>query len=1046
MTTTNGPISRDDLIALLWPGYTKQSARLSLRTALHNLRQLLTPFNLLHTDRNSVWFEKTSELFWCDASALEDYIASAQPTTPPPLHQDSLGPFLANLGQIDSDAFDRWRKEQQAKYDALIQRYQEQLTANIEALPHNLPRLFTSLVGRQREHQIIYQQLIAQYGGFVVLTGPGGIGKTRLALAVAEYCRTAYATHFPDGIWFVSLEGILPEGNVGEKIAETIGHTLKLDFHGTSMLVDQVLTQIRSRRLLLILDNLEHLLPESSAIVQSILQAGHQVCVLVTSRERMGLKAEAVVPLDGLPTHVQNAYAVAESEPSALLEAPTHSTHEKEAMVVDAVAQPAIYLFVERIQRLQPEFTLTNAKYAQIVALCQRLEGHPLGIELAAALVGQADAAMLTHLVTQSSLLTLKTDEADVARRHRNLQLIWETSWQSLTHQQQFILASCTVFHGTFSPMAAHAVIDADVDVLGDLVAKSLLRLDEWDRYSMHSLLREFIDTKQTTTLGNAHAAYQRRHMQFYLQETGQKAAALHGPTPQQPMAEIQTDIANILHAWRQACRLDPIGDSLVALAQSLAAVRDFHLFRGLYREALALLKRASDGVSAVCILDQEMEALRKKTLCLLLAAQSNIYNRLGLHNESDEMSLRVLALARTLEAPDALLQACLARATALARAGIYQEAHPLLVEARTLAERLALPEALATIYYWMGRIFYFTDRYDESRDCLAKGLEIALKTQNRLHQAEILIYLGCLDEWLNKPQSANAYFEQALAIAQELMALPRQFAIMQLLSRNAMLLGNYGRGIALAQQALAYAMKIDDRLNIVLNYRNLIWAYLALGRMTEAERGLDEGWAYLAQLGDQHGESLFLLQQSLFLQQVGQPAAAHEAAAKSLQVAEVMQSPGSMAEAQMQMGHALADQEEWDKAINLYQSALPVFKELAIEHLLAETYSGLARAYLSQKQSAEALAYANATLAILQNNPWVLFNTMIHFQLYVTCYQVLEANQDKRAPQILSDAHKRLQEIADQIEDAELKSSYVTNVAANRTIVRLSTERLNLT
>ncbi|MBF8290539.1 MAG: Adenylate/guanylate cyclase protein, partial [Chloroflexi bacterium] len=325
-------------------------------------------------------------------------------------------------------------------------------------VPTNLPGEVTPLVGRDAEIEALQATLAASR--IITLTGPGGSGKTRLALGVAHVARD----RFPHGVWFVDLAAVRDPGLLESTVAATLG----LRESPSQTLGDALRTHLRERTTLLVLDNLEQLLPEAARIVAALLREAPGIRVVVTSRELLRIAGEhgySVPPLD-----------------------------------LDA----GVALFVGRARAIRPDLVIDDDAHAAIRAICERLGGLPLAIELAAARIRLLSPALILERLGRS--LDLGGGARDLPERQRTLRGAIAWSHELLAEAERRLFARLAVFAGGWTVETALAVADPDgdlgMDVIGGLESladKSLIRIEAADaaadsetRFSMHPLLRDY--------------------------------------------------------------------------------------------------------------------------------------------------------------------------------------------------------------------------------------------------------------------------------------------------------------------------------------------------------------------------------------------------------------------------------------------------------------------------------------------------------------------------------------------------------------------------
>ena len=333
-----------------------------------------------------------------------------------------------------------------------------------EPAPHHLPYPPSPLLGRDTELAALERLFKDSQCRLLTLTGMGGIGKTRLAIEFASRQRDT----FPDGVHYVPLASL----NSAESIVPAMAEALEYSFSGPGDLKEQLLKFMSARlkrSALLVLDNLEHLIAQSSEtieLISEILQRLPHLKIITTSRERLNLQGEWMYELHGLPV-------------------PPVEFADK----LDDYS--AAVLFVQRAQRIKIDFEISEAEKAELIQICHLVEGIPLALELAAAWVGMLTCEEIAREI-ESNKDFLSTSMRDVPERHRSLRATFDHSWKLLSSHEQDVLSRLSIFRGGFDRNAAEKVAGATLPLLASLVSKSLVRRTEQARYDLHEVIRQY--------------------------------------------------------------------------------------------------------------------------------------------------------------------------------------------------------------------------------------------------------------------------------------------------------------------------------------------------------------------------------------------------------------------------------------------------------------------------------------------------------------------------------------------------------------------------
>ncbi|MEV6568349.1 ATP-binding protein [Streptomyces kronopolitis] len=438
-----------------------------------------------------------------------------------------------------------------------------------------LPAEVNRFIGRRQE--VSRARALMSRGRLVTLTGPGGIGKTRLALRMAAEVRRS----FPGGVWLVELAAL----EDGDQLAQTVAARLRLGNEAMRDPLATLVDHVADQRLLLVLDNCEHVLDACAELVATLLRAAPDVQVLTTSRQTLGVGGECVFPVPPLVLSGDGGF-------------PEQSE--------------AVALFADRAAAVRPDFALTARKAEVVEEICRRLDGVPLAIELAAAqLRALSPEEILGRLDDRFKMLTAGSRAA--LPRQRTLRAAIDWSHDLCTSQERLLWSRLSVFSGSFDLDAVDAICtgaglerDLVLDVLVGLVDKSVLACEERGarmRYWLLDTLRRY-GREQLAASGEEHALRE-RHRDYYLRVAEQAEAAWFGPDQLGWFTRLRMEHPHFRSAL-EFCAEEP-GPATPAL--TLAASMWIHrLGFGSFNEGRRWLGRA-------LVRDEETSPLRVKAL-----------------------------------------------------------------------------------------------------------------------------------------------------------------------------------------------------------------------------------------------------------------------------------------------------------------------------------------------------------------------------------------------------------------------------------------------
>ena len=428
--------------------------------------------------------------------------------------------------------------------------------------PIIFPAPQTSFIGRVQELTQITALLGDPSCRLLTMIGPGGIGKTRLALRAITKCYHS----FSDGTYFIPLEGIDSADYLVHSIAD--GVHFKIDTLASPLDAKyQLLDFLKNRSILLVLDGFEHLVAGAGLLSEMIGYAAH-IKLLVTSRQKLDLRGEWIFMVTGMPVP-QDQWEKVPEDVSAL------------------------QLFVERARQASAEFRLLDADRDYAIHICRLVEGMPLGIELAAAWAPILSPREITEEI-QKNLDFLNSSKRDTDEKHHSLRATFDGSWMLLSQEQQDAFCKLSVFRGGFDRHAAMGVAGINLHLLSNLLDRSLLVWDRVGRFYMHSLLRQYADEKLKTSLPVWNEVHY-RHCDYFTDFLCQREADLSGHKMFTSWEEVRREMENIRPAvdWAAVHWEGDKVRKILSVLLTFYAVQGWHEGKDAFRDIAQARKEA---------------------------------------------------------------------------------------------------------------------------------------------------------------------------------------------------------------------------------------------------------------------------------------------------------------------------------------------------------------------------------------------------------------------------------------------------------------------
>jgi len=604
--------------------------------------------------------------------------------------------------------------------------------SSIPTVPiHNLPVSLTSFLGREQE-LIDLDLLIANPEcRCISLVGPGGIGKTRLALQTAQQHRSEFA----HGVAFVPMASV----DSVEAAISAVASGIRLTFYGPSEPKAQLISYLAEKQMLLILDNVEQLLIEESTqaniaeLMVDILQSAQGIKLLVTSREALNQQGEWVFEVGGL------------------LFPETEQTEKSDEYA-------AVALFLQRAKRASPGFAFNGADLAGIAQVCRLVEGMPLAIELAATWLKVLSPVEIAKEIG-GSLDFLSTSVRDLPERHRSMRVVLDHSWRRLSAMEQQVLAQLSVFRGGFSRQAAEHVSGASLGVLSTLVIRTMVRRAAAGRYELHELIRQYSSTHLAAD-PQAQEAAQKRHYDFFLALAKTAEQELKGRDQLEWLERLEQEHDNLRVALEWALGSDKTTSGGDELALRLAgALRWFWRMHGHFHEGNSWLTKSLQGFPE--------KSTSARAMALL--GQGLLVNALGNLGAARLPAEESAAICRELGDQQGLAEALTVIGLTLIWHGEPSQGHARLKEALSICRKAGDRWGEAHVLYRLGSSLADYAGDPAGQAMLVESAAILEDSGEKYILSGVLISLGLVDDEVGDYAAARARFEHGLALAREI-------------------------------------------------------------------------------------------------------------------------------------------------------------------------------------------------------------------------------------------------------------------------------------
>ena len=871
------------------------------------------------------------------------------------------------------------------------------------------------LLGRQAELAAIQQRLDDPTTRLVTLQAIGGMGKTRLALAIAHLRQRDYL----NGVCFVPLA----TATIGEELDTAVAQAVGLELVGSKT---QLLDFLREREMLLVLDNVEQMVDVVVSWIRPLLAQAPDVQFLITSRERLQLREEWVLPLSGL--------SLAAADLSAL----------------DFLRR--------RATQFAPDLPEDTATVATLHHICQLVNGVPLALELAAAALAYHSPAHVAAELAQN-IDFLRTQLRDLPERHRSMRAVFAHSWSLLTLVEQRGFAQLSVFQGSFDLAAAMAVSQVDRFVLESLLAKSLIQRHADGRYTLHELLRQFAaeklaaDETLEAAVQQAHTVYFSTYLHTHLAEMG--------AATDDALTAVSEEFENIQAAWR---RLVNLGEE-TAVLQMLGGFSAYFYIRGLFHPGLAALTLAAEAfVAGSSRLRAEIRVRHALFLTEIGAYEAAILaadEAMGIDRGGGTAVHAIANLCRgyahwsqgnyeaaKLELEQANEQAETADLGWVAAQSLNTLGNVLLDQGETAAAQVAHRQALAqaaaighqrleaSTRINLGNDYWHAGEFAQAHEQFEQALHICQAAGIRQVESLAHLNIGLVDSELGAHDSSVAHIERALAISREVGDRRGEGNALLNLLVVFMELNRFGNVADLLPDALATCRAVGDQQGAAMALDLSAHIHMLTGEFAQAEAVLAETWQLSDRIGDGWGLMETRLSQARLQWHLGDFAECVRLAEDGLARAREMSDQASEAKALCVLGNGRLAQESYEKAKEAYEQATVIWEESGQTHLTLASEAGRLLCLWRLKRPLPDQAIDNLIQQLLNGS---LHGLLDPGRLFSTTHLLLTELEDERVAVVQARGKQFLMETAVQFPHPSQQDGYLHNISFHHALLQES-------
>jgi predicted ATPase/class 3 adenylate cyclase len=709
---------------------------------------------------------------------------------------------LLDLGEHRMKDLSRAERLYQLSADSLLSEFPPLRTLNNQRT--NLPIQLTSFVGRETELSEIDKLIDKPECRLLTLVGPGGIGKTRLALQTAAQ----HVQEYPDGTYFVPLAQL----SSSDFLVPTVAEALKFEFEAFGSTTDprsQLLDYLGDQSVFLIMDNFEHIL-DGVSLIPDILNHAKNLQLIVTSRERLNLQGEWTYDVGGM-SYPENGDQAGENGHSAM------------------------NLFYDRARQVDPGFKMSKNVRGHIGQICKLVDGMPLGIELAAAWVSVLSPEEIVNEIRRN-LEFLASSRRDLEEKHHSMHAAFDYSWKLLSEKERKAFRRLSVFRGGFQRDAAEVVADVNLKMLSDLVNKSLVKRVAEGRYEIHELLRQYANEKLAGDPEEFDKC-RKLHVRFYVEFLDERKDELMGENLQEVREEIRGEMENV----RSAVKWTLTWWDMDQARDTLKTYYDFLLVHGWYEARVTIIYLA-DFIRAERKDAAYTDSSKDPVYLFAKACESVLHILLIAVDDAERIVKETLPAIRELGEDIELASILTSSASVLTFRGKFGEAVPIFDEALAVGRKCNADTMVAICLLYSGWNYHEMGDYERAQEDFNESYRLLEEQGNHWGKGFALSKLGLVADGMRDYELSIKYHSEAKEILTSFGDKSGMAYTTSRMSVSAYGLGQYEKAKELGLDGFERFKEVGHRWGMAASLCRVGFAELRLGEVDQAFEKFYEG------------------------------------------------------------------------------------------------------------------------------------------------------------------------------------------------------------